>query len=164
MKQNIAEQARKLGSILAEKKLTVTTAESCTGGGIACAITAVPGSSEWFNESFVTYSNQAKIKLVGVKEETLREYGAVSGKTVEEMAQGACVRAEASLAVAVSGIAGPGGGTPDKPVGTVWIGAASSTGELWSCCYNFTGDREAVREQTVVTALGVLIRMAREYH
>ncbi len=162
MKQKIIEQATKLGTVLLQKKLTVTTVESCTGGGIAYAITAIPGSSGWFNEGFVTYSNQAKHKLVGVNEETINAHGAVSQETVEEMAQGARDRANASIAVSVSGIAGPDGGTVDKPVGTVWMCIATSKGKVWSHCFHFLGDRDQVRVQTILQSLIEMTKIAHD--
>lgn len=162
MEQKIIDQASKLGAILLQKNLTVTTAESCTGGGIAYAITAISGSSQWFNEGFVTYSNQAKHKLVGVSEESINKYGAVSEQVVREMSLGACNTAKASLAVSVSGIAGPDGGTLDKPVGTVWMSIFTCKGEVWVKCFHFTGDRRTVRSKTILQALEELSRIANE--
>ena len=111
----------KVGELLKAKKLSLSTAESCTGGGIAALITSVPGSSEYFNGSIVAYSNEIKMSLLHVSAETLEKYGAVSRETVTEMVKGAMKALETDCAVATSGIAGPGGGTPEKPVGTVWI-------------------------------------------
>ena len=113
-----------VGELLKKKKLTVSTAESCTGGGIAALITSVPGSSEYFNGSIVAYSNEIKMSLLHVSAETLEKHGAVSRETVTEMVKGAMKTLKTDCAVATSGIAGPGGGTPEKPVGTVWIAAA----------------------------------------
>ncbi|MEM0912940.1 MAG: CinA family protein [Pseudomonadota bacterium] len=156
--------ATKLGELLFEQKKTVTTAESCTGGGIAQAITEVAGASQWFNQGFVTYSNSAKHHTIKVNEETLEKYGAVSDKTVEEMAVGALSVADADIAVSVSGIAGPSGGSADKPVGLVWFGIALRTRpsteqnqatalDVKSFKHVFTGGRSEVREKTVNTAL-----------
>ncbi len=114
----------KVGELLKEKKLLLSTAESCTGGGIAVLITSIPGSSEYFNGGIVAYSNEIKMSLLHVSAETLEKYGAVSRETVTEMVKGAMKTLKTDCAVATSGIAGPGGGTPEKPVGTVWIAAA----------------------------------------
>lgn len=114
----------KIGDLLLSKKLSLSTAESCTGGGIAALITSVPGSSAYFNGSIVAYSNDVKMSLLHVSADTLEKYGAVSRETVIEMAKGAMKALKTDCAVATSGIAGPGGGTADKPVGTVWIAAA----------------------------------------
>lgn len=113
-----------IGMLLKTKKLSLSTAESCTGGGIAALVTSVPGSSEYFNGGIVAYSNEVKMSLLHVSAETLEKYGAVSHETVTEMVKGAMETLKTDCAVATSGIAGPGGGTPEKPVGTVWIAAA----------------------------------------
>ena len=113
-----------IGELLKSKKLSLSTAESCTGGGIAALITSVPGSSEYFNGGIVAYSNEVKMSLLHVSAETLEKHGAVSRETVTEMVKGAMKTLKTDCAVATSGIAGPGGGTPEKPVGTVWIAAA----------------------------------------
>lgn len=113
-----------IGELLKAKKLSLSTAESCTGGGISALVTSVPGSSEYFKGGIVAYANEVKEELLGVRPETLVAYGAVSRETVVEMAKGAMNRLKTDCAVATSGIAGPGGGTPEKPVGTVWIAAA----------------------------------------
>ena len=114
----------KEGELLKAKKLSLSTAESCTGGGISALITSVPGSSEYFNGGIVAYSNEIKMSLLHVSAETLEKHGAVSRETVTEMVKGAMKTLKTDCAVATSGIAGPGGGTPEKPVGTVWIAAA----------------------------------------
>lgn len=113
-----------IGMLLKTKKMSLSTAESCTGGGIAALVTSVPGSSEYFNGGIVAYSNEVKMSLLHVSAETLEKYGAVSRETVTEMVKGAMETLKTDCAVATSGIAGPGGGTPEKPVGTVWIAAA----------------------------------------
>lgn len=118
------ELEQEIGELLKAKKLSLSTAESCTGGGIAALITSVPGSSDYFNGGIVAYSNEVKMSLLHVSAETLENYGAVSRETVTEMAKGAMKTLKTDCAVATSGIAGPGGGTPEKPVGTVWIAAA----------------------------------------
>lgn len=148
--------ADKLGQALKQKGWTITCAESCTGGGIGYAITSISGSSAWFERGFITYSNQAKSTLLGVSEDTLRVNGAVSAQTVEEMAQGALKAAAADVAVAVSGIAGPDGGSVQKPVGTVWFGLASGE-KVTSVHRHFDGDRLQIREQAIEFALGLAI-------
>ncbi len=146
------ELASRLGQALEAKGLTVTAAESCTGGLVAGAITSVAGSSAWFDEAFVTYANQAKMNRVGVSADSLALYGAVSQAVVEQMAQGARQAARADLAVAISGIAGPGGGSADKPVGTVWFAWADHQ-EVVSQRLQFSGDRQSVRRQATEKAL-----------
>ncbi|GLR08447.1 hypothetical protein COO59_14320 [Mixta theicola] len=144
------------GQLLLQRQATVTTAESCTGGWIAKVLTDMAGSSAWFERAFITYSNDAKQQMVGVSEESLQQWGAVSEQVVKEMAAGALKEAGADFAIAVSGIAGPDGGTAEKPVGTVWFGFATAAGETLQKRFVFQGDREAVRRQTVATALQVL--------
>ncbi len=148
--------ARRLGWVVKEHGLTLSTAESCTGGGIAAALTEVPGSSEWFVGGFVTYSNEWKMKQLDVSAETLRQHGAVSSQTVGEMLEGLLENGGAALGIAVSGIAGPGGGTPEKPVGTVYIGVA---GRDWKRVerWQFDGDRADVRRATIETALKMML-------
>ncbi len=153
----ILTRARALGEGLQARALRCATAESCTGGWIAKAITDVAGSSGWFECGFVTYSNQAKEQLLGVRGETLAAYGAVSRETVIEMAEGALARSPAGIAVAVSGIAGPGGGTPERPVGTVWFAWAGAGRPTRTERCRFPGDREAVRRQGVLHALQGLL-------
>ncbi|MDI5932358.1 CinA family protein [Halomonas kalidii] len=149
--------AERLGRACRERGVTVTAAESCTGGGVASAITAVAGSSDWFETGYVTYANGAKTRLLGVPEAVLAEHGAVSREVVEAMVAGACHDSGADLGVAISGVAGPGGGSPGKPVGTVWL--AWGDGEhQQAVCRHFPGDRRAVREQAVREALVGLIR------
>ncbi len=152
--------AIELGAALLARSWQVTCAESCTGGGIASAITSVAGSSDWFGAGFVTYSNVHKHQVLGVAPAILDTYGAVSRQTVLAMARGAQDAAGAQIAVAVSGIAGPGGGTAEKPVGTVWIAWTTATTEVANC-YQFAGDRASVRQQTVITALQGLIQQTK---
>jgi nicotinamide-nucleotide amidase len=140
------------------QRLMVVTAESCTGGWIAKTLTDLPGSSAWFDAGVVTYSYEAKEALLGVNPRTLEATGAVSEQTVMEMVSGALSRFGAGLAVAVTGIAGPSGGTVDKPVGTVWIGWKRRGGYAHAQLFHFDGDREAVRRQTVGAALEGMIR------
>lgn len=134
-------------------RLMLVTAESCTGGWIAKTLTDLPGSSAWFDAGVVTYSYEAKEALLGVNPRTLEHSGAVSEETALEMVSGALARFGAGVAVAVTGIAGPSGGTPDKPVGTVWIGWKRRGGYGHARQFHFPGDREAVRRQTVAAAL-----------
>lgn len=145
--------ARRLGERLLAAGRMAATAESCTGGWIAKALTDVAGSSAWFDRGFVTYTNAAKQDLLGVRADTLAAHGAVSEATVREMVAGALARSRADVAVAVSGIAGPSGGTPDKPVGTVWLAWGAKGGVTWAERCRFDGDREAVRRQAVARAL-----------
>lgn len=139
--------------LLTARMLMVATAESCSGGWIAKTLTDIPGSSAWFEAGLVAYSYEAKQALLGVRPETLEHYGAVSQETAIEMVSGALSRSGAGIALAVTGIAGPSGGTQDKPVGTVWIAWKRRGGYAHSECFCFTGDREAVRRQTVAAAL-----------
>ena len=148
--------AQKLGARLKGAGAKLVTAESCTGGWAAQVVTAVAGSSAWFECGFVTYSNQAKRELLGVREDTLQKHGAVSEQTAREMAQGALSRSRGTVAVAVTGVAGPGGGSAEKPVGMVCFAWASAR-SLRSETQQFSGDRESVRRQSVIRALeGVL--------
>ncbi|HAG75618.1 MAG TPA: nicotinamide-nucleotide amidase [Thauera sp.] len=152
--------AQQVGQALGARGWQLATAESCTGGWIAEAVTAIGGSSAWFDRGFVTYSNEAKIDMLGVSAHTLATQGAVSEATVREMAAGALDRSIATVAVAVSGIAGPSGGSPAKPVGTVCIGWALRAGEQSALTLHFAGDRSAVRRQTVIRALQGVLALA----
>lgn len=158
---NIIELARHLGFLLTDRHYRLTAAESCTGGGISAAVTAVAGSSTWFDVGYVTYSNQAKIDLLGVSPALIEQHGVVSETVAEAMTRGALIKAGADLAVAVSGIAGPGGAVPGKPVGTVCFGWGSRD-RILSRTWQFTGDRAAVREQSVTKALSLLIAFMEE--
>lgn len=153
----LRECAAQVGYRLGARRLLLTTAESCTGGWIAKLVTDQAGSSAWFERGFVVYSNAAKVELLGVRETTLMECGAVSAETVGEMAQGALAHSRADLALAVSGVAGPGGGSAAKPVGTVWLAWMLKDNAVRVRHYRFDGDRDAVRAQAVYAALqGVL--------
>jgi len=134
----------------------VTTAESCSGGWVAKTLTDIPGSSAWFEYGFVSYGNNAKADLLGVDQELIDKQGAVSEPVAVAMAQGAAARAGAACSIAVTGIAGPDGGTPDKPVGTVWF-AWQVRGKVEAECHQFPGDRDTVRRQTVTRALAGLV-------
>lgn len=144
--------AQLLGETLRARGMTLVTAESCTGGGVAQAITAISGCSEWFDRGFVTYSNVSKEEMLGVSPETLEQHGAVSEAAVREMVAGALQYSRARVALSVSGIAGPTGGTPEKPVGTVWFAWASGR-TVNTACHQFAGDRDAIRVKAVGVAL-----------
>lgn len=153
--------AKKVGAALKNRQLMLATAESCTGGWVAEAVTMVPGSSAWFERGFVTYTYISKREMLGVKVATLGRHGAVAEEVVLEMVEGALARSHAQVAVSVSGVAGPGGGTADKPVGTVCFAWGIKGGEPRSETKRFSGDREAVRRQSVEHALkGVLALLA----
>ena len=147
--------------LLTEKGLTLATAESCTGGLIGAALTSVSGSSEWYLGGVISYANSVKAGLLGVNEEDLEAQGAVSEPVVRSMAQGACRVTGADMACAVSGVAGPGGGTPEKPVGTVWIGW-SLHGETRARKFHFDGDRDSVRAQTVAEAVRGMLEWVKD--
>lgn len=153
MSLNISETTEQLSAALLEQGKKLAVAESCTGGWIAKTLTDLPGSSAWFEYGFTTYGNNAKTDLLGVAPGLLEAFGAVSKEVAEAMAVGALDRSGADLAVAVTGIAGPDGGSDEKPVGTVWFAWAVKDVGLHSACHQFDGDRNAVREQTVAMAL-----------
>lgn len=146
---------KKIERILVHRNMTVTTAESCTGGMIAGTLVNADGISSVFKEGFITYSNEAKMKYLGVKKETLEKHGAVSRETAKEMAEGAAKAAGADAAIAVTGIAGPGGGTAEKPVGLVYIGCVSGDNTIVKKCF-YGGDRETVRRSAAKEALEIL--------
>ncbi len=151
--------ASRVGEQLKEKGWVLATAESCTGGWVAQTVTSVSGSSDWFDRGFVTYSDEAKREMLGVRTETLERHGAVSEETAREMASGAVAASRAQIAVAITGVAGPTGGTPQKPVGMVCFAWAVRGGAVDAATKHFDGDREGVRRQSVVLALqGVLDR------
>lgn len=159
---DIAKSVKLLAQKSLDQAIRVTTAESCTGGWIAKSLTDLPGSSAWFEYGFVVYSNEAKTRLLGVPTEILEQHGAVSEAVVDALVRGALRVSGADLAVAVSGVAGPDGGSPEKPVGTVWLAwGKAGSGEITTHCrqFLFSGDRESVRSQTVVQALDGLIDM-----
>jgi nicotinamide-nucleotide amidase len=157
----LATLVARVAARLTDRGYKLVTAESCTGGGVAEATTSISGSSAWFERGFVTYSDESKVELLGVRPETLARYGAVSEETARAMATGALERSRAQIAVAITGIAGPTGGTPEKPVGMVCFAWAQLAGESHSTRRQFSGDRESVRRQSVFTALeGLLERLA----
>ena len=155
------ELARDVAAHLEASGQVVTLAESCTGGWIAKLLTDIAGSSAWFGQGVVTYSNSAKGRLLGVPEDLLAAHGAVSEEVVRRMASGALDAAQADVSVAVSGVAGPGGGTVAKPVGTVWLGWALRSGFVISRRERFDGDRDAIRRAAVAAALNGVLGHAR---
>ncbi|WP_300378012.1 CinA family protein [Brachyspira sp.] len=155
IKKQIEEKSNNTVQLLINRKLKITSAESCTGGLFASSITSVSGSSECFEGSFVTYSNEIKNKMINVKEETLNKYGAVSEECVLEMSENSRKIMESDISIAISGIAGPSGGTDEKPVGLVWICLASK-GYIKAYKNIFKGDRNLVREQSVLFALNLV--------
>ena len=154
---DIEDKTRQLAGLLLASGSRVSTAESCTGGLIAKTFTDLAGSSDWFDRGFVTYSNAAKADMLGVPASLINDYGAVSEPVAVAMASGALRRSEADYAIAVTGVAGPGGGSEEKPVGTVWIAIASDQ-HVEAQCHRFPGDRAAVREATLLAGLQGLIQ------
>ena len=155
----IENQSKKLGAILTQNQLTIATAESCTGGGIAYALTEIAGSSAYFNQSWVTYSNLAKQKALNVRADTLDNFGAVSEQTVIEMVSGCLINANADIALVTSGIAGPGGGSADKPVGLVYFAWQLKDQKALVERKVFDGDRALVRQQAILHALTKAIEL-----
>lgn len=155
-------EVHELIELLIKKNMKIATAESCTGGLIAQIITSVSGASAVFDCGIISYSNEIKKSVLGVKAETLENYGAVSEQTAEEMAQGVLRLSGADIAVSVTGIAGPGGGSEEKPVGTVCIGFSVSM-ETTAKTFHFNGDRESVRTQTVHTAINMIVNTLKNY-
>lgn len=156
---NLHFRAAQLGTLLQNRNLQLVTAESCTGGWLAKIITDLAGSSAWFERGFVTYSNAAKQEMLGVDPALLATHGAVSAAVVAAMVSGALAHSQAQVAVAISGIAGPGGGTVDKPVGTVWISCGIAEKQINSRQFQYSGDRESIRYQAVSTALDELLAL-----
>lgn len=156
----IIEQAARLLELCRDRNILLATAESCTGGLVAAALTAMAGSSDVFERGFVTYSNEAKAAMLGVPVALIASHGAVSEPVARAMAEGAIRHSRANLAVSVTGVAGPGGGSAEKPVGLVWIAAARQGGAVISERHLFPGDRTAVREASVAAALSLLARLA----
>lgn len=159
MHDHLLQLSARVGSTLAARGWRVATAESCTGGGVAAALTAIAGSSAWFEYGIVSYANVAKEKLLGVSARSLQHEGAVSELVVKEMVQGVLALSGAELAVAISGIAGPGGGTAQKPVGTVWFAWATAAGDLNTELLHIEGDRNEVQSRAVSYALEGLLVM-----
>jgi len=155
--QELRDLAEQLGECLTSKGMKLASAESCTGGWLAKIITDIPGSSAWFVGSVVSYSNEAKQSLLGVSADTLAEFGAVSGDTVLEMSDGLFAHTDADVAVSISGIAGPDGGSDDKPVGLVWLSWGKRDKSVFANSFNFDGGREDVRRQSIKQALDNLL-------
>jgi len=158
MNENAIQLITRLATLACSNQLRICTAESCTGGLIAKSFTDLAGSSDWFECGFVTYSNQSKTEMIGVPESVIAEYGAVSEAVVNAMASGALRNSAADISIAVTGVAGPAGGSEDKPVGTVWIGVASSQQQV-AIKYRFDGDREAIREAAMRQAIEDVLRI-----
>jgi nicotinamide-nucleotide amidase len=159
---DVTELARTLGRLARRRDVDIATAESCTGGGVATAITRISGSAKWFDRGFVTYTNLAKKQMLGVTQKSLRNYGAVSEQVAREMARGALRHSPADVSVAITGIAGPTGGSRKKPVGLVWFAWAVRGGDVQSRCFRFKGDRTGIRLQSVAVALQGLIDLLRK--
>ena len=155
--------AAQVGGLLKSHGLMLATAESCTGGGVAQAVTDVAGSSGWFERGFVTYSNLSKVQMLGVREETLKQHGAVSEATVREMVAGAIKNSAAQVALSVSGIAGPDGGSADKPVGTVWFAWGIKDGATHAQRHQLGGNRAEVRSQAVHIALQGVVNLLNKH-
>jgi nicotinamide-nucleotide amidase len=155
----LQQLASELGDKLKARRWTMATAESCTGGWIGQVLTAIPGSSDWYERGFITYANAAKQEMLGVPAATLEQYGAVSEETARAMAAGALAHSHAQAALAITGIAGPGGGSQQKPVGTVCYGWALADGSILSSTCRLDGDREEIRSRAVAAALRGLIEL-----
>lgn len=153
---SLLKLSQTVGHLLEQRGWMMASAESCTGGGVAQAVTEIAGSSVWFDRAFITYSNEAKQQMLGVEKELIEDVGAVSEEVASAMAAGALRHSMANIAVSVTGIAGPGGGTPAKPVGTVCFGLAVRDQAIQSETQYFTGDRAAVRKQSVYHALQLI--------
>ncbi|MDG2364684.1 MAG: CinA family protein [Methylococcaceae bacterium] len=158
MDKKIAVLAGEVAALLADKKITVAVAESCTGGALCQALTEIPGSSCWFDRGFITYSNQAKVEMLGVSSTLLEQYGAVSFETARAMVEGVHGRSQAELAIAITGIAGPDGGTAEKPVGTVFFGISQKGQAVKIDKRRFKGDRNEVRARSVEFVLKALLK------
>lgn len=147
-----------LSQALITREWKLVTAESCTGGGLAYSITEIGGSSTWFERGFVTYSNLSKVELLNVNQHTLDKFGAVSAETAQEMAEGALENSQAQISIAITGIAGPEGGSIEKPIGTVWFACAGINQNTRTLLYQLNGDRHTIREQAITIALQELIK------
>lgn len=159
----LARLAVELGAVLRRKRLKLAVAESCTGGWVAKCVTDVAGSSQWFDRGFVAYTNRAKQDLLGVTPQGLLQFGAVSAQVAKEMAEGALLRSNADAALGITGIAGPDGGSPDKPVGTVWFGWAVRGQPAETRQMRFDGDRDMVRRAAVAAALTRMIELVESH-
>lgn len=155
----IEEICLQLGSLLAQKKIHIAVAESCTGGMLSQYLTSIPGSSAWFDRGFVTYSNESKIDLLDVDTKTLSNFGAVSKETASEMALGALNKSRANITLSITGIAGPGGGSSDKPIGTVFFAIAYQNKIIFNASKVFPGSRENIRESSCLFALNQVLAL-----
>ena len=153
---DLFEHAKRLSVLLLHNNINIVTAESCTGGGLAALFTEIPGSSQWFERGFVTYSNESKMELLNVQEKSLLRFGAVSEEVAREMAQGALVNSHADISVSITGIAGPGGGTDEKPVGTVHIATSFDIDKQINRKFLFDGSRTAIRYYSSLEAIELL--------
>jgi len=153
----LEQLATQIGNELKKRNLKLVAAESCTGGGLSYWITYIAGSSDWFERGFVTYSDAAKIELLGVNPTTLETFGAVSEQTAREMAEGALQHSRADISIAITGIAGPSGGSHEKPVGTIWLAWATHN-QTQTLTEIFSGDRASIREKTIQCALSELVK------
>jgi nicotinamide-nucleotide amidase len=158
----VTELSRTLGRMARRRGVDIATAESCTGGGVATAITRISGSAKYFDRGFVTYTNLAKKQMLGVKQRTLANHGAVSEDVAAQMARGALRHSKADVSVAITGIAGPTGGSRSKPVGLVWFAWAVKGEDVQTRCFRFKGDRTGIRLQAVAVALQGLIDLLRK--
>jgi len=159
MLSNLTPVATKVGKILKKHSFMLVTAESCTGGMVSQTITSIPGASQWFDCGFITYSNQSKIALLDVSPHTIDQFGAVSEQTVLEMVKGALKNSYSHIALAITGIAGPSGGSKEKPVGTVWFAWAGHTIKSFAIKQNFSGNRQEIRMQSVQFALKQIVTL-----
>jgi nicotinamide-nucleotide amidase len=157
MTSQFKKLTEKIGQVLKQQGLKLATAESCTGGGLSYAITEISGSSTWFERGFVTYSDKAKMEMLSVSEQTLKRHGAVSQEVAKEMAEGALKNSLADVSIAITGIAGPTGGTAEKPVGLVFIAWSAKHFKTVVEVYRFLGNRQAIREQAIQQALEKLV-------
>jgi len=155
--QDLTTLAQKLGDKLKQSRQLLATAESCTGGWVGKVITDVPGSSHWYDRGFITYTNQSKQEILGVPVNIIEQFGAVSEHTVRAMVAGVLAHSHADVALSISGIAGPGGGTDTKPVGLVYFGWGKRNGEVHTQSQTFRGDREEIRRQAVQHSLSILM-------
>ena len=157
--QELKTISQKLAKQCLEKDICLVTAESCTGGLVSAIFTEIPGSSKWFDRGYVTYSNNAKIKILGVSEKNLNKFGAVSQEIANEMSLGALKKSEANLSISITGIAGPEGGSENKPIGTVFFSSAKKNKVLFEYKANFTGSREVIRRESILFVLNKLLKL-----
>ena len=154
--------AKQVAAALIQKKLKLAIAESCTGGGLCYYLTNIAGSSDWFERGFITYSNAAKIELLHVKPDTLNQHGAVSEQTAREMAAGTLTNSQADISISITGIAGPAGGSADKPIGTVWMAMSGKNMNTTTQLHVFKGDRQTIREHAIANALEYIIAFLKD--